>query len=190
MSVYDWYTLITINWTPWHESASELYRPTDLRLSTNLVPTFADRGCNVVSVTTPYGRIVGFLDRRRYFFFQVAPQLYWVDPVPLLRKSGIARNRIRASGIYSTRIPVHYLVSREAEEDVISSSFHFGAPHSNLDQSTVCSDKHISWFSSLPPVTFRDSALNSAAIGPFNNLSNSLSFDHLEIHSWSYWQHH
>jgi hypothetical protein len=29
----------------------------------------------VVSVTDPYGRILGFLDRIRYFFFQVAPQL-------------------------------------------------------------------------------------------------------------------
>jgi hypothetical protein len=29
----------------------------------------------VVSVTDPYGRIVGFLYRSRYFFFQVAPQL-------------------------------------------------------------------------------------------------------------------
>jgi hypothetical protein len=39
----------------------------------------------VVSVTDPYGRTLGFLDRRRYFFYQVTPQLYsrgWVDPVP------------------------------------------------------------------------------------------------------------
>jgi hypothetical protein len=28
---------------------------------------FADRGCQVVSVTDPYGRILGFLDRSRYF---------------------------------------------------------------------------------------------------------------------------
>jgi hypothetical protein len=28
---------------------------------------FADRGCYVVSVTDPYGRILGFLDRIRYF---------------------------------------------------------------------------------------------------------------------------
>jgi CBS-domain-containing membrane protein len=27
-----------------------------------LMPTFADRGCHVVSVTDPYGRILGFLD--------------------------------------------------------------------------------------------------------------------------------
>jgi hypothetical protein len=27
------------------------------------VPTFADRVCHVVSVTDPYGRILGFLDR-------------------------------------------------------------------------------------------------------------------------------
>jgi hypothetical protein len=28
---------------------------------------FADRGCHVVSVTDPYGLILGFLDRSRYF---------------------------------------------------------------------------------------------------------------------------
>jgi hypothetical protein len=55
--------------TPWPQSASELYRPSD-RLSAKLVPTSAD------SVTDPYGPILGFLDRNRYFFFQVAPQLY------------------------------------------------------------------------------------------------------------------
>jgi hypothetical protein len=37
---------------------------------------FEDRGSHVFSVTVPYGRILGFLDRSRYFFFQVAPQLY------------------------------------------------------------------------------------------------------------------
>jgi hypothetical protein len=31
------------------------------------LPTFADRGCHVVSVTDPYGRIPDFLDRSRYF---------------------------------------------------------------------------------------------------------------------------
>jgi hypothetical protein len=30
----------------------------------------------VVSVTIPYCRSLGFLDRSRYFFFLVAPQLY------------------------------------------------------------------------------------------------------------------
>jgi hypothetical protein len=62
--------------TPWPEFSSELYRPSDRRLSAKLVPTFADRGCHVVSVTDPYGRNIGFLDQSRYFFFQVAPQLY------------------------------------------------------------------------------------------------------------------
>jgi hypothetical protein len=37
---------------------------------------FADRECNVVSVTDPYGRILDFLDRSRYIFFPVVPQLY------------------------------------------------------------------------------------------------------------------
>jgi hypothetical protein len=43
----------------------------------------------VVSVTVPYGRILGFLDRS-----------HWVDPVPdpLLFFSGSAGNRTRASG--------------------------------------------------------------------------------------------
>jgi hypothetical protein len=39
--------------TPWLESTSELYRPSDRRLSEKLVPTFVARGCRVVSVTDP-----------------------------------------------------------------------------------------------------------------------------------------
>jgi hypothetical protein len=61
--------------TPWPESASELYRLSDRRLPAKLVSSFADKGCHVVSVTDPYGRIIGFLDWSRYFFFQVVPQL-------------------------------------------------------------------------------------------------------------------
>jgi hypothetical protein len=52
--------------TPWPESASELYRPSDGRLSAKLVLKFADRGSHVVSVTDPYGRILDFLNRSRY----------------------------------------------------------------------------------------------------------------------------
>jgi hypothetical protein len=69
--------------TPWPEPMSKLYPPSNCRLSAKLVSTFADRGSHVVRVTDPYGRILGFLDRSSYFFFQVAPQLYsrgWVDP--------------------------------------------------------------------------------------------------------------
>jgi hypothetical protein len=36
-------------------------------LSAKWLPTCADRRCRVVSVTNPYGRILGFLDRSRYF---------------------------------------------------------------------------------------------------------------------------
>jgi hypothetical protein len=71
--------------TPWPESANKLYRPIDLSLSAKLVPTFADKGCRVISVVDPYGRVVCFLDHSRYLFFQVAPQLYshgLVDLVP------------------------------------------------------------------------------------------------------------
>ena len=59
-------------------------------------------GCHVVSATVPRGRFnLCSLDRSRYFFIQVAPQLTsrgWVDPIPdplLLRKSGSAGNRTR-----------------------------------------------------------------------------------------------
>jgi hypothetical protein len=62
--------------TLWPESASELYLPSDRCLSAKLVRTFAERECHVVSVTDPYVRILGFLDRSRYFSFLVAPQLY------------------------------------------------------------------------------------------------------------------
>jgi hypothetical protein len=67
---------VLVKQTLWPESASKLYRQSYRRLSVNLLPNFADRGCHVVSVTDPYGRILGFLDRSRYFFVQVAPQLY------------------------------------------------------------------------------------------------------------------
>jgi hypothetical protein len=74
------------------------------RFSAKLVPPFADRGCRVVSVTDAHCRILGFLDRNCYYFFQAATQLHsrgWVDPVPdplLVGKSGSAGNRTRTSG--------------------------------------------------------------------------------------------
>jgi hypothetical protein len=90
--------------TLWPESASELYWPSDRRLSAKLAPTFAAGGCCMVSAMDSYSRILDFLDQGRYFFFQVAPQLYsrgWVDPVPgllLLIKSSRTGNRTRTSG--------------------------------------------------------------------------------------------
>jgi hypothetical protein len=51
--------------THWPQSTSELYRPSVRRMSAKLVPTFADRGCRVVSAKDPHGRILGFLDRSR-----------------------------------------------------------------------------------------------------------------------------
>jgi hypothetical protein len=48
---------------PWPESASELYRA-------KAVPTFADRGCHVVRVMDPYGRILDLLDGAATFSFK------------------------------------------------------------------------------------------------------------------------
>jgi hypothetical protein len=42
-------------------------------MTAKLMPTFADKGRCVVSATDPHGRILGFLDRSRYYFFQEAP---------------------------------------------------------------------------------------------------------------------
>jgi hypothetical protein len=91
------------NNTSWSESASELYRPSNRRLSAKWLPTCADRGCHMVSVMDPYGRILGFSRQEPLLFYQVAPQLYSrgsVDsvPDPLLFFPGIAGNRTRASG--------------------------------------------------------------------------------------------
>jgi hypothetical protein len=59
----------------WLYSASKLYLASDHYLSVKLVQTLADRGCHVVSLTDPQSRNLGFLDRSRCFFFQVAPLL-------------------------------------------------------------------------------------------------------------------
>jgi hypothetical protein len=53
---------LSSNVTPWSYSASEQYLPSDRCMSAKLVPTFADRGCHVVSATDPHDRILGFLD--------------------------------------------------------------------------------------------------------------------------------
>jgi hypothetical protein len=55
------YCIIII--TPWPESANELDRPNDRRLSSKVVPTFAEKRCHVVSATDFHDRILGFLDR-------------------------------------------------------------------------------------------------------------------------------
>jgi hypothetical protein len=57
------YIYIYIFFTQWTEYVSELYRPSERRLSAKSAPAFADRGCHVVSMTDPYGNILGFLGR-------------------------------------------------------------------------------------------------------------------------------
>jgi hypothetical protein len=85
-------------------SELRVYQLRNHRLSAKLVLTFVGRWRRLVSTTNSCGLIIAFLDRSRYFFFQVAPRLNsrgWVDLVPgqlLVRKSGSARNRTRTSG--------------------------------------------------------------------------------------------
>jgi hypothetical protein len=70
--------------TPWPQSASDLYRPIDHRLSAKLVPTFSDRGLLRIQRGGSRTTLISvFLDLNCYIFFQVAPHLYswgWVDP--------------------------------------------------------------------------------------------------------------
>jgi hypothetical protein len=70
--------------TQWPESASELHRPSDRLLSAKLVPFSADRGASCSQRGGSPTAVISVIDRSRYLFFQVAPQLYsrgWVDPV-------------------------------------------------------------------------------------------------------------
>jgi hypothetical protein len=50
----------------WNHFKTKLHG--DRRLSAKLVPTFAGRGCYVVSVTGPYVRILGFLDGMKLLY--------------------------------------------------------------------------------------------------------------------------
>jgi hypothetical protein len=63
-------------WIEWKKKLRDLSPLSDCCMSAKLESTFADIRCHVVSVTDPYGRILGFLDWSCYFFFQVSPQLY------------------------------------------------------------------------------------------------------------------
>jgi hypothetical protein len=89
------------NLTAWSESESKLYWPRAAVCRRCYCQLLRIEGVTWSAWRIP---ILGFLDLSRYFFFQVAPQLYswgWVDPVsdPLpLWKSGSAGNRTRSSG--------------------------------------------------------------------------------------------
>jgi hypothetical protein len=92
--------------TSWLESASELYRPSDLRLSAILVPTFTDRGCHVVSVTDPL-RPYSRLSRPEPLPFISSSSSVVLTmlngPRSRPRKSGSSGNRTRTSGSLTTR---------------------------------------------------------------------------------------
>jgi hypothetical protein len=67
------------------ESASELYRSSDRRRSAKLVSTLEDRGCHVVSATSPSYSNFDFLDLEPLLFLPSSSlncSWGWVDPVP------------------------------------------------------------------------------------------------------------
>jgi hypothetical protein len=90
--------------TPWPESASTLYRPSDHRLSAKLVPIFADKECHVVSVMGLYSHnlicYIGAATFSSKYLLNCTHKAEWT-PIPdplLLRKSGSAGNETRTSG--------------------------------------------------------------------------------------------
>jgi hypothetical protein len=72
----------------------------------------------VVSVTDPYGRILGLLDRSRYLFFQVAPQLYSrgrVDTVPDPLLLGNSKDLHNIFALLSWLHDVQHTLDRKAD---------------------------------------------------------------------------
>jgi hypothetical protein len=68
-----------------------------------VIANFLRRGCHVVSATDPYGRIIGFLERSRYFSIKyLLSCTHEAEWTPLQTHyfffSGSAGNRTRASG--------------------------------------------------------------------------------------------
>jgi hypothetical protein len=121
-----------------------------------LVPTSADRGCCVVSATDPPGRILGFLDRSRYCFFQVTPRLSSrgrVDPVPdplPLRKSGSAGNRTQDLWICSQKLISSLKVLSTVYCDIDKESCHTPAKNGYLCMSFVHTHIYIYIFVCVP----------------------------------------
>jgi hypothetical protein len=60
---YPYASNLKINWTPWPESASELYRPSHRCLAATFVPNLRIQGVLLVTKTDLYCHILGFLDR-------------------------------------------------------------------------------------------------------------------------------
>jgi hypothetical protein len=97
------------DWISWPDSASELCRPSDRRLSVKSLLTFADRRCRVVCVTgtlRPYSRLSRPEPLLQYFLPSsssiVLKRLSGPRPNPLLLGiSGSAANRTRTSGSVS-----------------------------------------------------------------------------------------
>jgi hypothetical protein len=93
--------------------------PSDRRLSVNLVPNFADRGCRVVSASVPNRRYLDFLDPSRYFFFQVA------SSVVITRLSGPCSRSNTSQKIWYRRKsnpgPLTYRPQRRSQQQNIKS---------------------------------------------------------------------
>jgi hypothetical protein len=70
-----------------------------------IVNFFADRGCHVVSVTDPYGRILGFLDSAATFLSSSSSVVFTRLGGPRSRPTTFfsGGNRTRSSGSVSTR---------------------------------------------------------------------------------------
>jgi hypothetical protein len=119
-------------------------------------PTAADSrrsDCQLCGYRVPRGQREGslwpyyrFSRQEPLLFYQVAPQLYlrvWVDPVPdtlLLRKSGSAGNRTRASGSVART-----LTSRQQRRSLSNAKRYFSPSAQLLSQNSlpILNAKHL-----------------------------------------------
>jgi hypothetical protein len=96
--------------TPWPESASELYRPSDRHLSAKLVPTFSDRECHHKAEKTPF---------QTHYFSEnlVAPG---IESGPLDLQPGTLTTRAQRRSPYTTAL---YFYSHVASSNSAHAEF-------------------------------------------------------------------
>jgi hypothetical protein len=103
---------VTFSWNKQHYTALKLNSVALVRkwtIPTERPPLVGEVSANLYGLRIPTAVNLGFLDRSRYFFNQVAPQMSrgWVDPVldPLIfRKSGKFGTRTRDLWICSQKL--------------------------------------------------------------------------------------
>jgi hypothetical protein len=94
-----YYPHIQTKKTSWSESASEIFQLSDRRLSAKLVPTFARRGCHVVSATDSLRPYSLFYRTETLIFYSSS------SSIVLTRLNGLRSRAITSQKIWYHRKP-------------------------------------------------------------------------------------